>query len=298
MQCPVTIVSCFYPLKENKRHTLDEYYEWVKNFLTHIHTPIVMFSDGDAYHWIENIRSEAGLMDAFFLIRKPLSELEFATPDLKEFWDSQCETGPWKGEMYQTMYHIWLNKCFFVQEAIEKNPFASDYFVWCDAGCWRNPIVNRHLAKHWPSTHLIEPNRLLFLVLETKCDFVSDLEHPEIQTHEDCVTKINPWEKICLSGTILAGDKKAWEIWTPLFKKTVEYYIKHNIFAGDDQTVIVSTYFWMYKSMPEYVPKILIDPITILLNSGTGILLENTLINERFYQLQVVLSQECEHLFR
>jgi hypothetical protein len=298
MKSPTTIVSCFYPLKENKRHTLEEYYEWVKNFLIYANNPIVMFCDDETYDWLLNIRTTAGLLDRFALIKKPLSELEFSTPDWKEFWDSQCECGPWKGEPYQTMYQIWANKCFFIRDALEKNPFESDYFVWCDAGCWRNPIINRNLAKNWPSTTLFEPSRLLMLLLEKNGDIHSELATAGIHTHEECVTKIIPVGKLYVSGTILAGDKQAWEIFTPLFKKTLEYYAKHKMFAGDDQNILASTYIWMCKTMPHYAPKILFDPITDMLNKGMAILCENTLLSERFYQLQVVLSHEFTNCFQ
>jgi hypothetical protein len=37
------------------------------------------------------------------------------------------------------LYAIWYEKKEFVKRTIETNPFSSDKFIWCDAGCLRYP---------------------------------------------------------------------------------------------------------------------------------------------------------------
>jgi hypothetical protein len=290
MKHSTTIVSCYYPL-ECSKHSIEEYKVWIQQFLSFVNTPIVMFSDGETYDWLYQLRKEAGLLDEFFLIRKPLSALEFSTPEWDAIWDHQSMIGHWKDQSFQKAFRIWANKSYFVQEAIQKDPFESDFFVWCDAGCWRDLGVCRTFAKDWPSPKALRPNRILLLVIESMDALIQKLNDPEIQTHEDVVTKVQTCHKWTVGGTILAGDKNAWALWTPLFRQTLEYFVKHNLFAGDDQAVIGSTYLWMLKSQPQYAPITFVDPI----GRGLLVLVEGKVHWERWYQLQILLSQEFAH---
>jgi hypothetical protein len=91
-----------------------------------------------------------------------------------------------------------------------------------------------------------------------------------------------------VGGTILAGDKGAWAVWAPAFRKTLEMFVKHNIYAGDDQSVITSCMLWLCKSMPEYTPVVIDDPV----GKGFGVLREGKRLDDRWYVLQILLSQE------
>lgn len=287
-----TIVSCYYSVDCSK-HSTKQYEEWVPNFLTYITSPIVMFSDGYVYDWMCKIRAEAGLSDRFFPIRLPLAELDFSTPEWLEIWNKQNTLGYWKDSSLQSVNRIWANKASFVRKAIEQNPFGSDFFVWCDAGSWRNQIVARLFGKEWPSPKAIQPNRLLLLNIEDLVPLILKLNSPEIQTLEDVVTKIPTSFQHTVGGTILAGDIQAWKIWTPLFRQTLECFVKNNLFAGDDQCVITSCLLWMYKSMPEYSVINIHDPV----GKGMGIIREGVRVDDRWYALQILLSQEFSHMF-
>lgn len=291
MKSPTTIVSCYYPV-ECSKHSIEQYNMWIPNFLRYIDTPIIMFSDGEAYDWMCKIRADANLSDRFFPIRKPLKDLEFSTPEWLDIWNKQHAMGLekkyWKEHSLQTVTRIWANKASFVQGAIEKNPFESEYFVWCDAGCWRNPDTARTFGKDWPSTKILQPNRLVLLSIESLTPFLEKLNSPDIQTLDDLVTKIPTYFRMTVGGTILAGDKGAWSIWAPLFRQTLESFIKNNLFAGDDQAVITSCILWMYKSMPQYAPLIVDDPV----GKGFYLIRDGKRLDDRWYILQILLSQE------
>ena len=57
------------------------------------------------------------------------------------------------------------------------------------------------------------------------------------------------WKKIdtrnakenCIGGTIFAGSVAAWEAWAPLYYDTLREYKTEGWFAGDDQSVMMST---------------------------------------------------------
>jgi len=292
MKSQTTIVSCYYPL-ECSKHSIEEYTVWVKNFLDYIDTPIVMFSEGQTLEWLCKLREEAGLSDRFFPIQKALADLEFSTPEWLAIWDHQNTLGYWKDKKFQEVYRIWANKSFFVQEAIEKNPFDSDTFVWCDAGCWRNQATAQTFGHDWPSAKAFHPNKLLILAIESLYPFVEKLKQPDIQTVDDVVTKIPTSIRMTVGGTILGGDKQAWAIWTPLFRQVLEAFIRNNIFAGDDQSVITSTMLWMLKIKPEFAPSIVDDPV----GKGFFLVRDGKRLDDRWYVLQILLSQEFAHHF-
>ena len=293
---PTTVVSCYYPV-ECSKHSIEQYNEWVPNFLRYITSPIVMFSDGETFDWLCKIRQEAGLSDRFFPIRKPLADLEFSTPEWLDIWDKQHEMGLkkkyWREHSLQIVNRIWANKAFFVQEAIQKNPFDSKYFVWCDAGCWRNIHTAKTFGKDWPATSAIKPNRLTILNIEPITPYIQKLDAPDIQTLEDVVTKIPTSFCMSVGGTILSGDTVAWSIWTPLFRQTLECFIKNNLFAADDQAVITSCLLWMYKSIPSCAPLMIDDPV----GKGFYVIRDGVRLDDRWYVLQILLSQEFSHAF-
>jgi hypothetical protein len=287
-----TVVSCYYQLKQSK-HSPDEYMRWITNFLRNIDAPIVMFSDGAEYELLCQIRNQAGLLDKFYPVRKPLAELEFSTPQWIETWTKQVEKSKFKHLHNQELYRIWANKSFFVREAIELNPFHSDAFVWCDAGCWRDPQVAMHFGKGWPCSEALRPGCLLLLTMADLTPFVSKITNPEIQTLDDLVTQIRTDNILTVGGTILAGDKAAWLKWIPHFRSVLETFIKHDLFAGDDQSVITSTICWICKTDPASVPSILHAP----LDNGF-VQKDGAWMGDRWFALQIFLSQEFKNRFK
>lgn len=243
---PVSIVSCYYPLSKSK-HSIEEYMSWILNFLSNIDTPIIMFSEGQAFQFMKQIRDQAGLADRFFPIQKSFSDLKFSNEEWIQTWEKQVDLSNYKHLHNQELFRIWANKAFFVEEAIEQNPFQSDFFVWCDAGCWRDFRVSRTFGPGWPSVSKIQSNKLHILAISSVRPFLDELVNSDIQTQEDCVTKIDTRFKAIVGGTILVGDKAAWQTWIPTFESTLTLFIKHNYFAGDDQSVITSAALWLRK---------------------------------------------------
>jgi hypothetical protein len=284
-----TIVSCYYELNQSK-HNIQEYLNWISYFLYNVNTPIVMFSDGDAYDFMCQIRKQANLADKFFPIRKPFSELEFSTPEWIQTWTQQVEKSSYKHLHNQELFRIWANKAFFVREAIQKNPFDSENFVWCDAGCWRDPRVAHWYGKDWPSVDSLLPGCLLLLAMSDLTPFFEQIQNPAIQTIDDLITTVRTDNILTVGGTILAGDKAAWLKWIPAFQATLEAFIRQDLFAGDDQSVITSTILWLAKTDPDACPLIINAP------PGDGFVQKDGMpMGDRWFALQIYLSQEFKH---
>lgn len=56
----VTIVSAFFLVSDGKKHSVDEYYHWIANFLEHVEQPIVFFTSPDLVDMV--IKARAGLV--------------------------------------------------------------------------------------------------------------------------------------------------------------------------------------------------------------------------------------------
>ncbi len=56
-----------------------------------------------------------------------------------DFWNEQHLKDPRK-ERHQGffVYWVWLSKLEFVKQAIQMNPFQSEFFVWVDMGYFRS----------------------------------------------------------------------------------------------------------------------------------------------------------------
>lgn len=248
-----TIVTAFYPF-ETSKHSIQEYARWINNFVTSVNTPIVFFSDEPFCSLIQQMRDEAGLSGMLHMIQKPFYEVKFSSPEWIATWTKQLEIDSLAHLHGQELFRVWANKPFFVQEAIQLNPFQSDIFVWCDAGCWRDPTVARVCGPGWPVSEKITPNQMHILTVNSMRPFLEQLHSNDTWTHERVVREITVRDQAIVGGTILLGDKAAWSQWIPAFEASLNYYIENILFAGDDQAVISSTILWLRTKYPAGAP--------------------------------------------
>jgi hypothetical protein len=240
----VTVVTAFYHFQKSK-HTIQEYITWIYNFLINVDTFIVLFTDNPFCQIVSRMRDEAGLTHKLHIIQKPFDEVKFSSPEWIATWTKQLEIDSLAHLHGHELFRVWANKPFFVEEAIQLNPFQSEAFVWCDAGCWRDPTVARICGPGWPAVQKITPNQMHILTVNSMRPFLQQLTSKDSWTHEAVVRDINVRDQAIVGGTILLGDKQAWSQWIPAFEASLNYYIQNNLFAGDDQTVITSTVLWL-----------------------------------------------------
>jgi hypothetical protein len=100
------------------------------------------------------------------------------------------------------------------------------------------------------------------------------------------VEYLNTSNTLTLGGTILVGDKAAWQTWIPIFEKTLQLFIELDRFAGDDQAVIMSTALYLYKQNSEN------KPIFFKAPSKNGfIAMENLVFGDAWFAFQQHFSQ-------
>jgi hypothetical protein len=238
---PVTIVSCYYQLEKSK-HSVQEYRSWIENFLRHVDQPIVMFGEESTLESMKQIREEANLGSKFYGIALPFSECNYSSEEWIMKWNKQLELSNFKHLHGQELFRVWANKSFFVQKAMELNPFQSDSFAWCDAGCWRDPMSASLFGAGWPVAEKIVPHRMHLIVMHDIMDYIEKAK--QSVSLDDFVKTYSFRNTPTIGGTILLGDRDAWTHWSRLSAIVLESFIKNDKFAGDDQAILLYTGLW------------------------------------------------------
>lgn len=219
-----TIVTAYY--RFTSKHTHDKYEKWMDNFLKFVATPIVVFSDENSSKYVFERRGNLPMR----LIIKPISE--WYVYKYLELWKKHLLMDH---EHYHNinLYMIWNEKTNFVKEAIDKNYFNTEYFLWCDVGCFRFDQQKRMIPySYWPHVNRFKKDKLTVL----------------------SVVPFNRDEKIILGngltpsfkyvnrigGTMFGGHKDVVMKWHKLYYDHLELYFQHNYFAGKDQSVMAT----------------------------------------------------------
>lgn len=228
-----SIVSAYYHLPTSK-HSYEKYREWIYNFLRNVGGNLIFYTSPEEVSWIREARGTLPIS----IIEMPFSKLPFQTPDWMDFWRRTMEEQDEFRHLHSPeQFIIWNCKTWFVMNAIDANPFQSESFVWCDAGCWRDAQLASVLGPQWPNPSKV-PTPMLFLDIR------------DISWQRDSVRKNGVrWDEIqtrnakenCIGGTIFSGSIDSWRQWSTLYYDTLSIYKERGWFAGDDQSVMMST---------------------------------------------------------
>ena len=228
-----TVVTAFYLLEKSK-HPLSNYRKWITSFLSSVDAPIIIFCEKEMEPLIREARGDKKLT----IVILPFKNLPFQDESWMGFWEKTMEEQDDFRDLHSPQqFIIWNSKTLLVEEAIDMNPYKTDKFVWCDAGCWRNDALARAVGGTWPSAEKIPDEGMLFLDVE------------DISWQREKVRNGTPWYEIntrnarsaCIGGTIFAGSVAAWKEWSKAYYTMLNTYKDHNWFAGDDQSVMMST---------------------------------------------------------
>jgi len=240
MNSHTTVVTAFYKFGKSK-HSDQEYAGWIDNFFKCTTSPVVCFCDNAQYFQ----ERYGGGKNTRTFIERPFNSFELTTPEWISKWKQQLNQDPEKDIHSWELYAVWALKQEFVNLAIERNPYSSQYFVWCDIGCFREPSnfpTTPRFAECTPSKVL--PGHILIL-------------------------KIHECDTVHIGGGVLAGDIQGWAGFRNGYLNTLKTFIDRNIFCGKDQTL------YLYMIQRNTVPFQVIETST-----GWGVL--NDYLNPKF----------------
>jgi len=217
-----TVVTAYF--KTASKHSQDNYNSWMQNFLS-MDDVMVIFTSTDLVQWIRSHRQSK--LHRTQIIEINLSTSTAANMFTTSFWQNQIDMDPEKSiHLSYELFWIWLNKPFFVTDAMNRNPFRSEIFAWSDIGCYRDSSFN---DKKWlRHPELVSKDRLLAMAWRAPKDTsVMRLIKAE---HE-------PSGEWFMGGSQLIGYRQAWRTFTESFETVVREYAQLGLFIGDDQPI-------------------------------------------------------------
>jgi hypothetical protein len=239
-----TIVTCYYKIPS--KHPYQQYDQWMIKFLTTVETPMVIYTDDQSIEKIKDLRKWAE--DKTIIINKPLQFTYCAQEKYLNTWVKDWRRDL-EGRIHNPkLYIIWNNKSKFVEEVIQANYFNTEYFCWCDIGCFRTQ-ENLQKYKNFPKVEKIvatnTKDKMQILNIEqfnnSDIAYMNAIkEQNKLKENELTELKIeNIFQtRATVGGTIFLGHKDTWNIWIPTFYNMMDTLIKNDTFAGKDQDIM------------------------------------------------------------
>jgi hypothetical protein len=193
----ILVITAYYPVKTGK-HSTNDYDTWIQLFFDCVTCPVIFFCDSQMKLKLED---NAGKNIRF--IERDFYSFKLMQEPWKSRWEEFHKIDDEKHIHSPELYAIWGAKQEFVKEAIQLQESKS--YIWCDVGCFR---------------------------FKRPCSFKNTLKY----IHPGKITCLDPslmYSKLPLiGGGVLAGDKKAWEIFSTNYLQELERNIH-----GKDQII-------------------------------------------------------------
>ena len=228
-----TVVTAYYRFPS--KHANAEYDQWMKTFLQTVEGPMVIFTDEQMGTQLLEYRKDHLSNTRLYVV--PLHQLHYAQEPYVSYWQKDWQRDPERDYHNPLLYILWNEKTRFVERAIQKNPFDTAFYAWCDIGMMRHPH-GQEIYRTWPDPRVLA-------TLEHTCMHLLNIE--PFQSGEGALLPNGltaPFGgKNRIGGGVLLGGLPAWQRWTNLFEDTICRYMHANYFAGKDQSVMATLAF-------------------------------------------------------
>lgn len=226
----LTIVTAYYEIEKSK-HSKENYFNWIKNFMTINNYMVIFVNDEIQKNKIYNLRLD--YLDKTKIIILPFEELYCY--QFMDYWNKDYERDIEKRFHNQNLYIIWNEKTTFMKKAMDLNPFNTDFYCWADIGMVRDDLILSYI-KTFPSSkmlNLIDKTKVYLLNLKI---FFKDINH-------------------YIGGGFIMCHKDMVDIWYDNYYSMLNEFMKKDLFAGKDQNIMNV----IYDNFPKIIK--LIEPI-------------------------------------
>ena len=141
-----TVFSIYFVLLKKSKRPLEKYDLWIRAMLPSVRAPLAMFIDSLSYEKYKHVRpANESYRTTYYVydsVWSLLGELErhrnMSYADNYRHNQSALEV-----ENYHSpdMYAIWNLKPYLMKRVTELNPYASTFFLYTDAGAWREGSI-------------------------------------------------------------------------------------------------------------------------------------------------------------
>ena len=224
-----TMVTAYFAIES--KHTSGEYNAWIQNMLS-LMDPMIIFTEPQFVDRFLRLRSHA--VHRTKIVTTRLEDLKIAKMYPLDAWSQQLAMDP-EVKLHKTyrVFWVWLNKLCFMVDAIRDNPFASDIFVWCDIGSFRDTAYNSQTLIR--NTNIISTDKMLLMAARPPHNIHTS---GGIVLKYDGVFENSDWYT---AGALLAGYKDTVLAMERQFLLTLQTYREKDLFIGDDQPLLQFT---------------------------------------------------------
>lgn len=226
----VTVVTAYYRIKS--KHNAQTYDEWIRNLLLNVgdSCKMVIFTSPELLTYLNLMCKKNKKGAEFTVISIPIKDFKIVQEYPPDVWSHQYSLDPQKacGRTIEC-YLIWNSKLWFIKQAMERNIYRSDKYVWIDIGSFRNnnPSVCASILEKFPS-------------------------YDRVSTDKIDITLIRPYlphemnQKIFFNslhlGGMFGGGVHAIHQLYELFYDSLHLYLSKKHFAGCDQQILSTCY--------------------------------------------------------
>ena len=167
---------------------------------------------------------------------------DFYTNKYKEiFKEHHLYLDPERNKHNPELYMIWAEKSNFLQKTKNDNPFNSEFFLWCDIGCFRNrpekkdiPLSEIHKFPNKEKIRCIPKDKI---ILTQTGKFAENCKLLNI----DGLTKEEfTFYSHSIGGTIFGGHSNIIDKWHLKYYETLDKFINYKRFSGKDQNIMAN----------------------------------------------------------
>ena len=226
----VTIVTAYYRIKS--KHDPRKYDEWIHNLLLNAckSCKMVIFTSPELIQYMNAICKKNKKGAAFTVISMPMKDFKIVQQYSPNVWAYQYSLDPQKA-CGRTMecYLIWNSKLWFINEAIERNVYGSDKYVWIDIGSFRNnnPSVCASVLENFPAYDRVSNDKIDITLIR-----------PYL-SHE--MNQLVFFNSVHLGGMFGGGIRAIRQLYE-LFYESLDFYLSKKFFAGCDQQILSTCY--------------------------------------------------------
>ncbi len=220
-----TVVTAFYPIRS--KFPPAHYIGWAREFLK-LEAPVVLFTEPTLRQTFQALRTNG---KPLHIVEKPFASLH-AWSLYHDTWQKHSTLDH---ELYHTpeLYALWAEKAWFMEDAIQRNPYGTTHFFWCDIGAFRQPMTPA-MRQSFPRSDYLPNDRILICSVEP----LSSLDWK--QEVDGIMGNFRYGNRIV--GGLWGGTAAACLRWKSAYESQLIRYICAGRFAGKDQSVMLSAY--------------------------------------------------------
>lgn len=223
----ITIVTTLYQLPTN-RHKFEEYLVWIENLLS-LNKSIVFYIQKNLSNAIKSKRPKI-YENKTIWIEKEFSDLYFYK--YKKEFEETYKIDNLKYKHNVQLFIIWNEKLKFLENAIKENYFKSKYFLWIDAGYFKEKNMSKYIH-NWPSIKKCnqDPRVIMNEIRKLGKDEFSKLMAFNNETHRKFQNDFN------IAGNAFGGRIDFLLKFIKYYYETFNLFMNKGQFIGSDQNL-------------------------------------------------------------